>query len=284
MAQAGTGNIGIGKAVAGGAFGVRALEDAHLIGEAAFGKGQQAADPGRPVRAVRLKGAAFQRFGEGFSRLQPVPNRVRLIAIGHDQVIFKGPDRRVNNQGGILNLRGIEGLGEDLPFPLRKDPVPAVFAAAHNKIRRHRFFAVRGLAEDDSAAGIGVMLQQLLRGLNGINIHGFFSLLLLSADDFFPGRRRFPAGGSGRVPLIYGRGVSERRISAHTCSTLRGRITHSACSMTRRCSEGGVSPGRISTAFWAMISPPSGISFTKWTVAPVTFTPRERAASCTFRP
>ena len=33
-----------------------------------------------------------------------------------------------------------------------------------------------------------------------------------------------------------------------------------------------------------MISPPSGISLTKCTVAPVTFTPRASAASCTFKP
>lgn len=42
---------------------------------------------------------------------------------------------------------------------------------------------------------------------------------------------------------------------------------------TRRCSTSGVSPGSTSTAFWRRISPPSGTSLTKWTVAPVTFTP-----------
>lgn len=31
-------------------------------------------------------------------------------------------------------------------------------------------------------------------------------------------------------------------------------------------------------------APPSGISFTRWTVAPVTLTPRRRAASWTFSP
>ena len=45
-----------------------------------------------------------------------------------------------------------------------------------------------------------------------------------------------------------------------------------------------VSSGRISTAFCSRILPPSGISFTRCTVAPVTLTPYSRAASWTFRP
>ena len=52
-------------------------------------------------------------------------------------------------------------------------------------------------------------------------------------------------------------------IAAETISTARGSRFHSACSITRFCRISGVSPGRISTAFWAMILPPSGISFTK---------------------
>ena len=65
-----------------------------------------------------------------------------------------------------------------------------------------------------------------------------------------------------------------RKIHAHKIQTLlsvsslaassaaAGRRTHSACSITRRWRISGVSPGRTSTAFWAMISPPSGISLT----------------------
>ena len=66
--------------------------------------------------------------------------------------------------------------------------------------------------------------------------------------------------------------------------TACGRMIHSACSITRRWRVSGVSPGSTSTAFCRMISPPSGISLTKCTVAPVTFTPRASAASCTFSP
>ena len=50
------------------------------------------------------------------------------------------------------------------------------------------------------------------------------------------------------------------------------------CSITRRWRVSGVSSGRISTAFWRMMAPPSGISLTKWTVAPVTLTPYSSAA------
>ena len=50
--------------------------------------------------------------------------------------------------------------------------------------------------------------------------------------------------------------------SLQTCAAAWGSRIHSACSMTRRCRISGVSPGSTSTAFWAMISPPSQISFT----------------------
>ena len=62
-------------------------------------------------------------------------------------------------------------------------------------------------------------------------------------------------------------------ISAATLSAAWGSIIHSACSITRLCRLSGLSPGSTSTAFWAIILPPSGISFTKCTVAPVTSHP-----------
>ena len=67
-------------------------------------------------------------------------------------------------------------------------------------------------------------------------------------------------------------------------SMARGRMTHSACSMTRRCSVSGVSSSMMSTAFCRMIGPVSRFSSTKCTVAPVTLTPRSRAFSWTCRP
>ena len=54
--------------------------------------------------------------------------------------------------------------------------------------------------------------------------------------------------------------------------------------MTRRCKTSGVSSGRTSTAFWETMGPPSHSSLTKWTVAPVSFTPYSRAFSWTWRP
>ena len=50
--------------------------------------------------------------------------------------------------------------------------------------------------------------------------------------------------------------------SEQTVSVAWGRRIHSACSITRRCKISGVSPGSTSTAFWAMISPPSGMWLT----------------------
>lgn len=59
---------------------------------------------------------------------------------------------------------------------------------------------------------------------------------------------------------------------------------HSACSITLRCKVSGVSSGKTSTAFCKIIGPPSQISFTKCTVAPVSFTPLSRAFSWTCSP
>ena len=61
-------------------------------------------------------------------------------------------------------------------------------------------------------------------------------------------------------------------------ATALGSSFHSASTITRFCSVSGVSPGRISTAFYSRMGPPSHSSFTKWTVAPVTLQPRASAA------
>ena len=49
--------------------------------------------------------------------------------------------------------------------------------------------------------------------------------------------------------------------------------------MTRFCNASGVSPGCTATAFCSRIGPPSHSSLTRWTVAPVSLTPRASAAS-----
>ena len=63
--------------------------------------------------------------------------------------------------------------------------------------------------------------------------------------------------------------------------TAWGSKIHSASSITRRWRVSGVSPSFTYTAFCRMMGPPSQTSLTKWTVAPVTFTPRARTASWT---
>ena len=59
-------------------------------------------------------------------------------------------------------------------------------------------------------------------------------------------------------------------ISFAIISVACGSNIHSASSMTLCCNTSGVSDGRISTAFCSKIFPPSGISLTRCTVAPVT--------------
>ena len=68
--------------------------------------------------------------------------------------------------------------------------------------------------------------------------------------------------------------LSTRRIfPSQNRETAFGSSSHSACRITRSCRVSGVSCGWTGTAFCRIIAPPSGISLTKWTVAPVTFTP-----------
>ena len=134
---------------------------------------------GGEVRAVRLKLPAFQRGGEGFTVLQAVVNRISLVAVGHDQVVPERTDRGIDDQGGVLDLRGVEGLGENFAVLLGEDPVAAVVAAAHDEIGGHGFRSVRRLADDDAASGVGVVLQQFLRGIDAVDVH---RLLLFNAQ------------------------------------------------------------------------------------------------------
>ena len=75
------------------------------------------------------------------------------------------------------------------------------------------------------------------------------------------------------VPPVRPRRRPRRRASS---ATARGRRRCSTARI-RSWSVASSSPARIATASWATIGPPSSVSSTRWTVAPVTVDARGRA-------
>ena len=122
------------------------------------------------------------------------------------------------------------GFGADAVRLGEEDAVAAVYAPAHDEVGGDSARAVRGQAEDDAAAGIGIAGKLFGDGADVIHVHIVFPFSFTSLRQ--------------------------------TSSAALGMSFHSACSMTRLCRISGVSPGRMFTAFCRMISPPSGISLT----------------------
>ena len=218
-------------AAAGAARGVRALENAHLIAEVPADEGDHAADAGGEVRRVRLEAAALERLFKALAARETLADGVGLVAVGHDEVAAHAAHRRVDDERRILDLRLVEGTGVDRAAVLGEDAVAAVGAAPHDEIGHGGLFAIRGLADDDAAAGIAVAREQLTRGFQFVDVHA----------------------------LLPSFSACSR---AATISAACGSRIHSACSITRRCSVCGVSSGSTSTAFCSRIRPPSGISLT----------------------
>ena len=140
---------------------VVALQDAHVIGEAAVRQDDLSGDPGGEVRAVGLEGAAAQGLFKGEPLLQPLIDGVGLITVGNDGGVAEDTDRGIDDQGRIHHLGGIKGLGADAGTVLHKNPVPGIRASAHDKVCDHSLGAVFRSTEDDASAGITVLLQIL---------------------------------------------------------------------------------------------------------------------------
>ncbi len=134
-------------------------------------------DAGRIVGRIRLKFPRAQRLLEGLLPVHQLVDRVRLISVCDNGFIAKHPHRRIDNQAGILQFGGIKRL-RAYPLAIRhKHPVPAVAAASHNKICRHRIRAVRRLPDHNSPPRVGVP-GELLRKI--FLFHLFFPLHVIS--------------------------------------------------------------------------------------------------------
>ena len=90
---------------------------------------------------------------------------VGLVAVGDDDLVSQHAHGRVDDQGGVGQLRGVEGAGAQPFAVLHKHAVAAVDAAAHDEVGQKQPRAVRGLAGEYAAPGIGSRAHSLGDGL-----------------------------------------------------------------------------------------------------------------------
>ena len=157
-----------------------------------------------------LEFAGAQGGFPAFTLGQIFPDGVGLVAVGDDQPLPHLPDGVVDNQAGVHHFAGVKGLGADAVRLPDKDPVAAVDAAAHDEVGGNGFFAVGGYTQHNAPAGVGVAGEPLGHGFDFVDVHLVSSFM-----------------------------------DAQTVSAAWGSRIHSACSITRRCSVSGVSPGSI---------------------------------------
>ena len=208
MAQAVQRSVIISESVAGGTFCVSALENAHFVCKAAV-EIKKAADSRSPVGAVRLKASCFKCFFKSFAVFDEIINRIGLVAVCNNCFAAERTNSGVNNQTRILNFGSVKGFRKNSAVFDRENSVAAVFASAHNKISKNRFFAVGSFADDYSPAGICVFAEKSGKIADVVDSHNYISLFSII---FF-----------------------EQILAA------AGRIFHSACSITLRCRVSGVS-------------------------------------------
>ena len=160
-------------AVAGGTCRVRALEDAHLIGEIPVRKLQDPADARRKIGGVRLEAARLQRLLEGLALPQEIADGIRLVAVRDDHVAADAADGRIDDEGRVLDLARVKRVDRDVLALFTKDAIAAVLAPPHDEIGEYGLLPVLALADDDAAADIAVAADQFPDIGNGINAHGY---------------------------------------------------------------------------------------------------------------
>ncbi len=160
-------------AVAGGTCRVRALEDAHLIGEIPVRKLQDPADARRKIGGVRLEAARLQRLLEGLALPQEIADGIRLVAVRDDHVAADAADGRIDDEGRVLDLARVKRVDRDVLALFTKDAVAAVLAPPHDKIGKDSLFSVLALSDHDAAADVAVIANEFSDIGNGIDIHWF---------------------------------------------------------------------------------------------------------------
>ena len=140
-------------------------------------KGQHAGNAGGQVGGIRLEGAGGEGLLHALACGKTVVNRVGLVAVRDNQLVLKFTHGSVNDEGGVLYLGGVEGLGEQRAVPLDEHAVAAVPAASHDEVGGDGLFAVGRLADDNAPAGIGVAVQTGMERDRLINVHTISSVV-----------------------------------------------------------------------------------------------------------
>ena len=206
MTHPGQGRILKGVAGTGTALGIRTLQNRQLITAV---RGEQSGNAGGPVGPIRFKFPGPQRLLHGKAPFQEGPDGVRLVPVGDNESPSHLTNGVIDNETGVSQLGRVVGLGTESIGLLDENPVPAVFAAAHDEIRRHRLFSVGCVSQHNPSSRVGIGGQQGRQVVGFIDVHWSFSLL----------------------------------ISSDIIWVAWGSSFHSACSITRLCSVSGVSPG-----------------------------------------
>ena len=115
-------------------------------------------------RVVVITGGA-QGIGKALALTHQVINGIGLVAVGHDMGLAQRQHRIVNNEAGVLQLRGVRCDGADAAALGHgvKHAVAAVLAAAHDKVANEHLAAIRSHCHSNAAAGILVGCQILVQ-------------------------------------------------------------------------------------------------------------------------
>ena len=154
-----------------------------------------AGNPGRPVGAVVLKLTGAQGSFPALALSKEFPDGVGLVTVGDDQATPGFPDGMVDDQVGILHEGRVVGLGADAVRLLDEHTVPGVDAAAHNEIGGDGVLTVRGHAQHDAPAGVGVAGHGFRHGFGFIDVHRNASIIFAIRH-----RRFLPPGGAESIP------------------------------------------------------------------------------------
>ena len=141
-------------------------------------RGEQSGNAGGPVGPIRFKFPGPQRLLHGKAPFQEGPDGVRLVPVGDNESPSHLTNGVIDNETGVSQLGRVVGLGTESIGLLDENPVPAVFAAAHDEIRRHRLFSVGCVSQHNPSSRVGIGGQQGRQVVGFIDVHWSFSLLI----------------------------------------------------------------------------------------------------------
>ena len=181
--------VAVGIACAVRTLCVLGLENRHLIAVGII-EHHEAADTRCPVRTIRLEFTCLKCFLEGVAILQEIIDGIRLITVGHDQVITDLTDRAVDDEARVLDLAGVCRIDGDGVTILDKYAVSGVCATTHDEVSDGDGLSICGLADHDATARVLVVLQQLWKLCYIICCHVYspYSKTTLSSDSMISPR------------------------------------------------------------------------------------------------